>query len=272
MDAKTFTLGPNSRLSHLDLEGHDFRGLDLRYSDFHCSNLAGAKFDGAILHGCNFLRTNLGGASFLNCEFYDPSDQYTPEDFSNDQDSAMMAISDEITEQNFFEMLEQDQQGVENRQYEGLLTLDSAAHFENFLLTTRLIIDEPLSIHHHADDFIETGFFWHLYTSLPEYGTDLDWQISWEFYSSPSWLTLWNSWARSVAMHNKSACFDLCDHNSETIWPSTDHLDDYPLWNTPPMLIWSRCNQEYMSESFKWEPISNKDCNICERVKERAGH
>ena len=264
MEVNKIIVGPGCNLSHQELSNFNFEGLDLRGADFHGANLTNAKFDNAILHGCNFLETNLNGASFRNCEFYAAESVYTNEDFETERDQLVSDWSlyagrefmeDQIN--NIFEEPELRPWEASARDfYEGVFSDNSGLFWW------------PTSTHYNdqeedynAPRWADLQMLFNMYTCLPHVGDDLTWDV----FNSKEFDTLWESWMRSIRMHNSSACFDLCEFNDATVWPNRNHLDDYPIWNTPPTLIWSRCGHSHTYEGYGWSPTAPEECRICRR-------
>ncbi len=265
MTPRNLETKPHSDLSHRNLKGWDFRGLDLRYSDFHGSDLSNAKFDGAILHGANFLHTKVNSASFSGCEFFDPADQYTIHHFQKAQNDAYEAIQAEMNKRN-----EQKSLNGMFDEPESMLSLERAEDFYEIIFTTEVIQSYPVSNHYRdstphgraqVPNWADPNFFFDAYSDAIVH--DENGSLLWDTFNSKKFQTLWESWFRSVNMHNKAACFDLCEYDGNTIWPPVEHLDDYPIWNTPPKLEWSRCRRSHTWESVSWTPLLTKDCPVC---------
>lgn len=263
MEVNKIIVGPGCNLSHQELSNFNFEGLDLRGANFHGANLTNAKFDNAILHGCNFLETNLNGASFRNCEFYAAESVYTNENFEAER---VQLFSDWSSDASQDFMMSQ----INNIILEPDLIpwRGSAQDFRDGIFSYgSILFPWPTSIHyndqngnykdlHWADD----DLLYHMFSCIqPEED-----EQTWDVFESKDFLTIWESWMRSVHMHNSSACFDLCEFNVATVWPNRNHLDDYPIWNMPPTLIWSRCGYSHYYEKCHWSPTAPEQCRICQ--------
>ena len=154
----------------------------------------------------------------------------------------------------------------------------SKFYFYDLLFNTRIFVNWPDSDHNREKQQYSEGWwpywvdpllFYDCFERLPVCELAYDLPFPWfaeNFYPEEfltGFLTLWKSFSRSFYMHNSAACFDPCEYNSSTIWPHSDHLSDYPIWNSPPLLEWSLGGLSHCWESWGWVSYLSSECMIC---------
>jgi hypothetical protein len=254
MEVQGITVGPGADLSRLDLRNIDFSGRDLSGVRFRGSNLAGARFVDAILHGTDFSSANLSSADFSGAQFYDPTEQYTLDEFvemaagvwSDVREAMVWALDDRLRTGEIDES-EHAHCMKDPLSLSGEL-LDDSFHKEfNFIFRNiRYFVSDvyPTALGNRWHDFLDTN------------GHETDWN---DFLKSPEFEALWHSFARSWDMQDRSAFFAECVYDESTTWPAPEHLVDYPVWNEPPASRWSLCGISPLDDRCEWTGIPNED-------------
>lgn len=265
MEPNIVETGPNSDLSHLNLDGCDFSNQDLCYSDFHGSSLQGADFTGSILYGTNFVSTNLRGAVFTGAQLIDPSVPFTDHELSDFLDEGAEIVTDE-----------QDslRENLSPERIDGYIYVDGpptglsgdVAELVDSLFTTGRLFRWPESRHFRAPamERVPTWFAIDTWTMFCT-ASDDPYQIYEDgerFFFSAEWMAFERTWIRSYVLHNAATCFAFSEHDRFTVWPGPEQISDYPFFNGPPALVWSSIGISMDDESLCVDS-SRAECMIC---------
>lgn len=261
MMIESVNVGPNCDLSHRILDGHDFSGLDLRYSDFHGSSLRNANFTNSVLHGANFVLTCLVGADFSSSKLIDPAVPFTDKEFSDyQQEGEDLAVEqqDRLREENWPDQRDYYFEHLDH----GTTPFD---RFIDALFATPKFFRWPASRHYRASEsFRIPRWFswdntWDFFLTVPGNHEE----EGFPFFDKPEWLRFERNWVRSYVLHNAAACFDQCEHDGTTRWAGDDEIRDYPYFNLPPQLKWAEIDLKYWDDPVTFTLTAPEECNIC---------
>ena len=239
-------IGPFAYLPHADLSGLDLRGVDLSGSCLIGAKLIGTNLEGSNLSGADFAGADLTGANLRGAILISPSLRLSDEMCADAWIDFVEGVGGEYPlELELHEWKEHQRLLDDNKAWP---TKTEEENKRNDLWQRAFIDEFPP---HPCDFYGNTDFdddWWQIVmwdnpglTSYKEVDIDNDGS-----YHENLFISIY----RTNELANFATNFNSCKSDETTLWPDSSMTDDYPIWNQPDGLVWSRTG--FAGDSNTW--------------------
>ena len=239
-------IGPFSYLPHADLSGLDLSGVDLSGSCLIGAKLIGTNLKGSNLSGADFAGADLTGANLRGAILISPSLRLSDEMCTDAWIEFVQGVGDEYPlELELHEWKETQMLLDDNNDWPTKTEQENKRDD----LWKRAFIDEfPREPTDFYGNSVEDYEWWQFVmwdnpglTSYKEVDIDKN-----GCYHENLFISIY----RTNELANLATNFNSCVFSESTIWPDSSMTDDYPIWNQPDGLVWSRTG--FAGDSSSW--------------------